>query len=57
MYEEMFKELGLLGQCEYVDNMIRDIDHSIDNISNIASNIRKKNPERANEILKMLKGE
>ena len=57
MYEKMLKELGILDECEYVDNMFRDMDRFIDNISNMVPDIKKNNPGLVEEMLNILKGE
>lgn len=57
MYEKMLKELGILGKCEYIDNMFRDMDQSMDNISNMVPDIKKNNPGLVEEIINILKGE
>lgn len=57
MYEKMLKELGILGQREYVDNIFRDMDQSMDNISNMIPDIKKNNPGLVEEMINILKGE
>lgn len=57
MYEKMLKELGILGRCEYVDNIFRDMDQSMDNISNMIPDIKKNNPGLVEEMINILKGE
>ena len=53
----MLKELGILGKCEYIDSMFRDMDQSMDNISNMVPGIKKNNPGLVEEMLNILKGE
>ena len=53
MYKKLFEELGISG-LEYVDNIINDIDESLNNIGQMIPDIKKKNPGLIEDLLKIL---